>query len=183
MSERLGKKQWIDFGLKTLATQGIEAVRVEWLAKELQVTKGSFYWHFKNRNALLEEMLYAWQAYATNDIITNVETRGGDATERIRNLFITVLEADNRLDKEVRNWADSNSKVKTALNTIDKKRMAYLDTLFQESGFTSIQATARTRLVYHALIGQFTMDVPGKKPDKQSQQFEIVLDMLLRKPD
>ncbi len=183
MNKRLGKKQWIDFGLKTLATQGINAVRVEPMAAELQVTKGSFYWHFKNRNALLEEILSAWKGYATNDIITNVEEQGGDATQRIRCLFTTVLEGDNRLDKEIRIWADSDNNVQTALRQIDQRRVTYLEDLFKELGFTAIQATARARLVYHALIGQFTMDVPAIDPFKPSRQFEIIFNMLIQKPN
>ena len=180
MTKQLNKKQWLDHALKTLARQGINAVRVERLAKDLKVTKGSFYWHFKNRDALLSAMLEAWQAYATNNIIETVEQAGGDARQRLRNLFITVLESDNRLDREVRNWADNDDTVKAALTKIDARRIRYVESLFIEMGFTPLESLARARLIYHALIGQFTMDIPGKKPGRHSSQFEAVFTMLTR---
>lgn len=179
MDKRLGKKQWIDFGLKTLAKQGINSVRIEPMAAQLKVTKGSFYWHFKNRNALLAGMLDAWQAYATSDVIANVEHHGGDASARLRSLFNTVLKADNRLDKEIRIWADSDKTVATALKQIDSRRTSYLEKLFLELGFSPTESIARARLVYHAFIGQFTMST---QTNTSSDQFEAVFNMLVQNP-
>jgi AcrR family transcriptional regulator len=87
VSKRLGRQEWINAGLKALAEHGAEAVRIERLADTLRVTKGSFYWHFKDRGALLEALLEAWQARATNAIIDQVEARGGDARTRLETLF------------------------------------------------------------------------------------------------
>ncbi|MDH3596293.1 MAG: TetR/AcrR family transcriptional regulator [Rhodospirillales bacterium] len=180
MSKRLGKREWIDAGLKALAAQGVDAVRVEVLAKALGVTKGSFYWHFKNRNALLEAVLDAWKARATNDVIAQVEERNGDARARLRSLFTIVLESDGRLDREIRAWAAKDSAALAAIEHIDRRRLAYLESLFLGLDFTPIEAAARARLVYHALIGQFTMGLPAKPQSRPSKQFEIIFEMLVR---
>ena len=97
MSRRLGKQEWINAGLVALAAHGADAVRVERLAETLHVTKGSFYWHFKDRNELLQALLEAWQSRATRAIIDAVETRGGDARARLTTLFTIVAESDGRL--------------------------------------------------------------------------------------
>ncbi|NER97899.1 MAG: TetR/AcrR family transcriptional regulator, partial [Symploca sp. SIO1B1] len=76
----LTRLDWIEQGLKTLAETGVETVRVEPLAKVLGVTKGSFYWHFKNREDFLEAILQEWVNWQTNSIIEQVEALGGDAT-------------------------------------------------------------------------------------------------------
>src|SRR5664279_4441164 len=59
---RLGAEDWVQAGLRTLARRGVSNVRVERLARDLKVTKGSFYWHFTDRDALLDAMLSSWRA-------------------------------------------------------------------------------------------------------------------------
>ena len=59
-SSRLDASAWIEAALEALADGGVEAVRVEPLAKALDVTKGSFYWHFADRRALIDAMLTSW---------------------------------------------------------------------------------------------------------------------------
>jgi len=94
---------------------------------------------------------------ATGDIIIEVETRGGNAEERLRTLFTIVFASSGRLDQEIRIWAARDKFVKAALSKVDQTRLDYLKSLFEELGFPAIEATARARFSYHALIGQFTM--------------------------
>ena len=68
-AEQLGRKEWISAAIEAAAEGGIDNVRVERLARRLRVTKGSFYWHFKDRNALLQALLEAWQAMQATTVI------------------------------------------------------------------------------------------------------------------
>ncbi len=70
-----------------LGIGGPDAVRVEKLAQALGVTKGGFYWHFEDRNALLEEMLDTWERLMIDEAIARVEAGGGDPRARLRRLF------------------------------------------------------------------------------------------------
>ncbi len=182
MTTRLGRQQWIDTGLRALATQGADAVRVERLAKALAVTKGSFYWHFKDRRALQQAMLDAWQARATGAIIEQVEAASGDALARLRTLFTIVGKADGRLDRAIRNWATQDTMPQRALEQVDQRRMGYLEALFQSLGFSPAQARARAGLVYRSLIGQFTMGAVAPSQARQDENLGIVLPMLVRRP-
>jgi AcrR family transcriptional regulator len=181
MNQRLGRQQWIDAGLRALASQGIDAVRVERLAEALGVTKGSFYWHFKNRGALLEALLETWQARATNAIIDQVEAKGGDAVARLQTLFTIVSEADGRLDREIRGWAAQDEIARRALDHVDRRRLGYLETLFLVIGFTAAEAVARARLVYYALIGEFMTGQITGRDQRLTERLDIVLPMLVRK--
>jgi len=154
MSERLSDRQWIDAGLRALAREGIDAVRVERLAVDLSVTKGSFYWHFKDRGALLAALLQAWRQRATGAIIDEVEARGGSALERLRTLCLITYQADARLERAVRDWAAKDLAANSALKEIDDRRLAYLRALFTELGFSPAEAKARARLSYDACLGQ-----------------------------
>ena len=179
MSKRLAKQDWINAGLTVLATQGIDAVRVERLAADLSVTKGSFYWHFKDRGALLAALLGAWQATATNAIIAHVEERGGDARSKLTTLFTVVASADGRLDRAIRHWAALDEAPRLALSAVDRRRLHYLQALFAKLGFSALEATARSRLVYHALIGQYAVGETAKTDARIREAVEIVLPMLV----
>src|SRR5260370_37942319 len=81
---RTPRSRWIEEGLRTLAAGGPDAVRVEALAQALGVTKGGFYGHFADRNALLGEMLDTWERMSTDEVLERVERRGGDVRARLR---------------------------------------------------------------------------------------------------
>ena len=135
MNERLGKSDWVEAGLKALADQGVEAVRVERLAEALGVTKGSFYWHFTNRDALLAAILEAWSQVATGAIIAEVEAVGGEPFDKLRRLFAIVAGFDGRMDLAVRRWSAVDPNAREVQRKIDQLRVDYLESLFAGLGF------------------------------------------------
>ena len=180
MSKRLARSDWIDAGLAVLATHGVDAVRVERIATDLGVTKGSFYWHFKDRSALLTAALEAWQSQATNAIITHVDAMGGDARTRLTTLFTVVASADGSLDRAIRHWAANDVVPRSAMDAVDRRRMSYLQALFAEIGFAPAEAEARARLVYHALVGQFAMGETTHSEARLREVLDIILPMMVR---
>lgn len=154
----LSRKDWIDYGLKLLGQSGVAAVRVEPLAKMLQVTKGSFYWHFKNREALLEAIVQEWVDRETNSIIQQVENAGGDANYKLLNLFeLAVQDDDATVENAIRAWATNDLKVAAVLAKVDQTRLEYTRDLFLELGFTPLEAQVRARLAYYSLVGEYTI--------------------------
>jgi Bacterial regulatory proteins, tetR family len=75
---------WIEAGLRALSAGGVDAVRIELLAQQLNVTRGSFYWHFQDRQAFLEQMLDTWERKSTDEVLERVESGSGDAKDKIR---------------------------------------------------------------------------------------------------
>ncbi|NER23906.1 MAG: TetR/AcrR family transcriptional regulator [Symploca sp. SIO1C2] len=168
----LTRQDWIEQGLKTLAETGVETVRVEPLAKVMGVTKGSFYWHFKNREDFLEAILQEWVNWQTNSIIEQVEALGGDATTKLLYLFELAIQDDGRAENAIRAWATSNSKITTVLAQVDQRRLNYTKDLFLQVGFAPFEAMVRARMVYYALVGEFTI---GTRSDQTERLAEIRL--------
>ncbi|MBE9115592.1 TetR/AcrR family transcriptional regulator [Lusitaniella coriacea LEGE 07157] len=169
---KLGQQDWIDLGLKVLEESGIEAVRVEPLAKLLGVTKGSFYWHFKNREEFLEAILQAWVSQQTDSIIEQVEAMGGDAVTKLLHLFELAIEDDGRVENAIRAWAAHDSRIAATLNQVDSRRLNYTKNLFLSVGFTPFEAVVRARMVYYSLIGEFTL---GTRSNREERLTEIRL--------
>ncbi|MGL5872609.1 MAG: TetR/AcrR family transcriptional regulator [Xenococcaceae cyanobacterium] len=174
---KLGKQDWIECGLEVLADRGVEAIKVEPLAKLLNVTKGSFYWHFKNREKLLDAILQEWVRVETNGIIDRVEELGGDAKKKLLNLFEIASEDDGKVENAIRAWATKDSKVANILDRIDKKRLEYTRDLFLQIGFTPTEAIVRAQMAYYALVGEFTIGIRGDRTKRLAEvrlEYEIL---------
>lgn len=164
--ERLGREAWLEAAFTELARGGVEAVRVEPIAVRLGVTKGSFYWHFEDRSALLEAVLEAWERRATAAIIERVDARSDTPRERLELLmsFTTPVDRGAAIENAIRAWGQREPKVRRRLGVVDETRQAYVRDLLVASGLSRARATARARVFYLALIGEFTWVSHGGAP-------------------
>ena len=109
-------------------------MRIEPLAQALGVTKGSFYWHFDDRGALLEGLLDAWEHTLVDQVIEQVEAEGGDARSRLRRLFGLAGAGETRAllraELAIRDWSRREEGVGDRLRRVDNRRMDYMRDLF-----------------------------------------------------
>lgn len=129
---RTPRSRWIDAGLRALAAGGPDAVRVESLAQKLGVTKGGFYWHFADRQALLEEMLDTWERKVVDEAINRVEGETGDARAKLRRLFVLAASLGQlaKVELAIRDWARRDKAVAGHLRRVDNRRMDYMRSLY-----------------------------------------------------
>jgi len=151
---RTPRSRWIEEGLRALAAGGPDAVRVEALAQALGVTKGGFYGHFADRNALLEEMLDTWERKAIEEVLERVERKGGDVRARLRLAGALTFSAELLpVDLAVRDWARRDPAVADRLRRVDNRRMDYLRLLFGAICRDQDEAEARSVLAFSLVIG------------------------------
>jgi AcrR family transcriptional regulator len=152
---RTPRRNWVDAGLRALAAGGPDAVRVELLAQALGVSKGGFYWHFKSRGALLDDLLDTWERVMVDDVIGRAEAGGGDARTRLRRLFAQAARAGDllRVDLAIRDWARRDEAVAGRLKRVDNRRMDYLRSLFGEFCRDDDEVEVRSMLAFSVFIG------------------------------
>lgn len=152
---RTPRGRWIEVGLRALAAGGPDAVRIEPLAQALGVSKGGFYWHFADREALLGEVLDAWERANLDAVIDRVERDGGDARTRLRRLFALAFSGPQalRTDLAVRAWAGRDPVVAERVRRVDNRRMEYLRGLFAVIGPDQADVEARCLLALSLWIG------------------------------
>jgi AcrR family transcriptional regulator len=175
---RLSRQDWIDFAVGMLAERGAGALRADVLARALNISRGSFYWHFQDVADLHAAVLDAWVEVGAGQLIAEVERGGGDARARLRALLERGLTADSRLERAVRAWAASDDLAARALVRADRKRLGYLADLFGALGFSPPEAEDRAYLLYQAYVGH----VAGgqRLPAKRLARFiDSVLAMLV----
>ena len=145
----LGRNDWIAAALEKLAQGGVEKVRIEPLARVLGVTKGSFYWHFKDRKELLGAILERWEIVGTQEVIDFVEASGGDTHSKLLNLCDKAgATLGVNVEVAIREWARHYAPAAEAMARVDKKRMGHLQSIFKNICSDPNDAEARSWLFY-----------------------------------
>lgn len=158
MDDRLTRADWIRQGLRTLASEGPDGLKVGAMAEALTVSRGSFYWHFRDIADFRQQILRNWQETTTDEVMRQVE---GEAAEpdRLRTLMRRSFGMKGGLDRAMRAWAGQNREVAALVANVDASRAAYIARLLVESGVEGEQAARRAAFIYWALLGRmFVMD-------------------------
>ncbi|GAB3161429.1 hypothetical protein GCM10027059_11550 [Myceligenerans halotolerans] len=151
---RTPRRRWIEEGWRLLASGGPDAVRVEPLAAALGVTKGGFYWQFGDRLRFLEALLDTWEQAAAEEVIALVEQHGGDAVERLTELFDVVSQRGGLQPVElaIRLWAREDPDVGARVRRVDERRLDYVRGLFRDITADPDQVEARSRTLVAAYV-------------------------------
>jgi AcrR family transcriptional regulator len=162
-------------GLEALRKGGVAGVRVERLAGQVGLTKGSFYWHFRDRGELLEALLDYWAREMTEAEFERIREVKGGLARQLAVLAEDVLDKGmGRYDPAVRGWARSDRKVAAAVAQVDRRRVRALTNLFEEGGFAATQASARARLFYTFLLGEPQVRAPARDSGELKRMIDVL---------
>lgn len=154
MRDRLSKADWLRAGLQGLASNGPAALRVVPLAAKLGISRGSFYWHFRDIADFKKHILASWRTHTTDWVIRDVEARG-IAPDRLKALLRRAMIGQrSRLDQAVRSWAIDDPNVARAVAASDASRIDYISKLLVAAGVSRVSAASRAAFLYWAYLGQ-----------------------------
>jgi len=149
--KRLTRDDWIQAATQRLLSKGVEAVRIESLAASVSVSRGSFYWHFKNRAELLEAILVRWRETQTRGLMTRIrDDRRLSAAEQLAKLRTLPPRSKStrdasELELAVRAWARRDPVARHIVEGVDRERISFSTSLLIEAG------TAREEAEYQAI--------------------------------
>ena len=158
---QLDRKEWIEAATEVLAEQGMEGMRVEVLAKSFGVTKGSFYWHFKDRQDLFDAVLQIWKEGRIRDINKQTSAAPGREREQLAHVIDVYSANRNRkgisIELAVRDWARRDAQAAAVVEEVDTYRLECTRKLFVASGLSDAEAKSRSLLLYAYVFGQSLM--------------------------
>jgi len=158
---KVTREDWLAAALDTLIERGVEQVKVLTLAQRLQVSRSSFYWYFKGRQDLLDQLLQKSQANTAN-IVARAEAPAAGIVEGVLNIFDCWVDPalfDPRLDFAIREWARRSRSIRKAVDREDATRVAALKSLFQRHGYAEADAFVRARVLYFTQLGYYALDL------------------------
>ena len=177
---RLSATDWEQAALDVLAQGGVAAVAVESLARTLGVTKGSFYWHFPTREALLKAAIDRWEQRDEDQVIAHVE-RIADPRERLRELFQRVSrEVQSHLVYAALLQASDHPLVQPVIERISRRRLALLTAAYAEAGFEPRAAQHRARLAYTAYSGFLQLNQRHGMPRMDQEEYQAYIDHVFK---
>lgn len=153
-SLRMSKADWIEAAMRLLVAEGPEALRVDRLCVMLGITKGSFYWHFQNRDALIEAMAADWQERRPVAALAEAARNGHTPAEQLDYLSQGFWRDDIvHFDAAMRAWGVSEPRIRAAVAATDRRMVAHVRSLFEAMGATPAEASARALILFYCSVG------------------------------
>jgi AcrR family transcriptional regulator len=157
----LGRHAWLTVALTMLAREGIDAVQITRLARKLNATRGSFYWHFKDREDLLNCIIEEWQA-ANSGIIAETLDRATSLTEGVLSLFYVWVNDEQfspHLDQAIRDWARHDTTIRQVVRCEEDNRVAAIAAFFGKHDYGKDDAFVRARVLYFTQAGYYALNI------------------------
>lgn len=181
--EALDRAAWIAGALDIVAQDGIDGLRVESLAKRLGVTKGSFYWHFKDRRDLIDAVLDDWRAGRIRDIHKQTTAAPGNEEAALRHTIEVYAAAKNRkgisIEASIRLWARQDANGLAVVEEVDAERLECTRRLFLARGLSPAEAAARSALLYAYVFG-FSMMQCGRFDMDAAQTKRWIVEQIIK---
>ena len=158
---RLSADDWVAAALDVLVSDGISAVKILPLAKRLGVTRGSFYWHFENHEALLNRLLEVWEETNSGSIIRAATLEGSivDRYVALMRCWLGFERFDPRLEVAVRNWGRSNPELWQKLRATDERRVDACVEMLAAEVSDPVMRLHRARTIYFLQMGWYELEV------------------------
>ena len=183
---QLTPDDWIDAATALLVNKSIDAVRVEVLSKDLGVSRGSFYWHFRDRDDLLRQLLVRWRDRATEQIIDDFERRNMPPKELLRDLTKLPFRGDtaraaSAVELAIRAWARRDDMARQFVDEVDHKPLSYIAQCFSALGHAIAEARNRAFVLYAYEISEGLLANQGTA-EQREQRRAFVEQLLMHAP-
>jgi AcrR family transcriptional regulator len=150
---KLTRQDWITAGINQLKEYGPSGVSGEKIARRLDVTRGSFYHHFKNMDELIELLLQQWEKTQTVDVLGKSAQQALDLPQKMTILLESAWNTDAELEIAIRQWAFSNHQVRLHVERTDKLRLNYLIAVYSQYVGDDQRGSKLGKIAYYGLLG------------------------------
>jgi len=162
----VSKAEWLQAALDALARGNVSEISIEALSRTLGIAKSGFYWHFKNRDDLLRQLLKYWEHEITEVITENEEVLAKEPQDRMRETAEMILDHDLvRYEIGIRQWAMNDKVAARAVRSVNRRRLDFLRHALNELGFSDNEAEMRAMLFvcYHTWESSMFPEISHKR--------------------
>lgn len=159
---KVTRDDWIALATDVLIAEGVEKVKILTLSERLQVSRSSFYWYFKSRQALLNALLDVWQRTNTRRFVDACDAGADSITGAVCNLFRCFVDSelfDPKLDFAIREWSRRSKSVRKVVDRADKDRLGAVAGMFERYDYPPGEAEVRARILYYMQIGYYALEL------------------------
>ncbi|HVL00520.1 MAG TPA: helix-turn-helix domain-containing protein [Dongiaceae bacterium] len=150
---QVNQQDWLNAGLNQLRSEGPMAISGEKLARRLDVTRGSFYHHFRSMDEYVDKLMDEWEKAHTQVPLEEVHAHATDTTAEMALLMEAAWNADAELEIAIRQWAFSNDRVRQRVEKVDATRMGHLRRLYGVLTKDPVKGDKFAQIAYYGLLG------------------------------
>jgi AcrR family transcriptional regulator len=162
----VSKAEWLQAALEALARGNVSEISIGGLARNLGISKSGFYWHFKNRDDLLDQLLKYWDHEVTEVITQNAELQTLDPKVRLQKAAEIIIDNNLvRFEIGIRQWAMNDKRAARAVRSVNRRRLDFARQALGEIGFSDDDAEMRAMLFvcYHTWEAPMFPEIPRKR--------------------
>jgi len=159
---RTTRNDWLTLAIHTLIEEGIDQVKIQVMAKKLNVSRSSFYWFFGSLQDLHDQLLQNWLRKNTDPVVEHALRPAQNINRAILNVFQCWVDDrlfDPKLDIAVRIWARRDPSIRAVIDEADRRRVEALTAMYRRYGYDEENAFIRARVLYFMQIGHYTLDL------------------------
>ena len=157
----LTREDWIDQAIEVLVELGVDAVQITDLARRLDITRGSFYWHFENREDLLDAIVGEWQRRNTGVMVEALENAKtlDEGVLALFEVWVDWKRFDPKLDQAIREWSRKSENLGIKVQEEDDSRIRVIARFFELQGFEHPESFIRARVIYFTQLSYYALEV------------------------
>ncbi|MFV0476083.1 MAG: TetR/AcrR family transcriptional regulator [Pikeienuella sp.] len=159
---KVTREEWLGAAMDLLVNDGVSEVKILTIGARLGVSRSSFYWYFKSRRDLLNQLLEIWERTNTGALVRHCEMEAATITGAVCNFFRCILAPggfDPRLDFAVREWARRDEPARRLVERNDTARHRALARMYERFGYSAAEADIRARVLYYQQIGYHALEL------------------------
>jgi len=167
---QLVSEDWVATAIEALIEGGVELVQITELARRLSITRGSFYWHFENRDDLLASVLMTWRARNTGVMLEALREADtlDDGLLSLFDVWVDKTRFDPALDGAIRDWGRRSEAVAEAVREEDAARVAAIAGFLERFEFEATEAFVRARVIYFTQLTYYAQGLEEEMSDRLS---------------
>jgi AcrR family transcriptional regulator len=162
-------EDWVRLAREVLIKEGIVGVKIDRLAKLAGVTRGGFYWRFKNRDELFDALIEDWRERNTKPMleVLRADAPPEQRLRRLAELYIDGRDFSEAYDSAVRAWAALSAPIAQLVRSVDDIRLEALEALFMDAGLDADAAQIRARITYFHQIGYYAIAMEESREQRR----------------
>ena len=181
-SARLTVEDWLQAGYALLAEQGVRALKVESLCRQMGVTRGSFYWHFEDMSSYRAALVESWNTFLERDRQSLAQQSELPPRERLAAMMSTLVSPQHwMLERAMREWARTDPVAAANVREADRLTLRSVTKAFCDFGFSLDDAKLRAQLTFAAGIGLLHLTGSAAQAQQAAPQ-ERLLELMLADP-
>ena len=176
----LSADDWIELGYAILAEDGFKQIKIDTVCKRMGVTKGSFYWHFKDIAAYRSALVARWGEWSDEEHQNFAALADLPPRDRLLGLIAQLTSPRHwMIERAMREWARSDPNAGASIRTSDRRAREVVRRCLLDHGMDPKTASVRSNWIFAMGIGALHLSYSEEDRASAGRHSAELVDLML----